>query len=448
MPLVIDDAQTTTLWVQDIDTVTVAATGSIVLQDDGTTGGSSCIHVYTQSSILIYGLVQAFGSHDGISLSGNYTINIGSNPEAKLIGGWSGVNANYGSTIDNAGLISGRVYGIFGGSYGPVTVTNSGVIEATGTSLGAIHTRGERSTATLTVTNSGVIQSKKTAVVSGLANDVVVNTGRIETTEDTFAINLKGGNDLYDGRNGGSVVGEIDLGDGNDTFFGGSGAEIVIGGKGSDTLDGGAGDNVAAFSGARADYSITSNGDGSFNVIDLRFGQDGNDLLKNIKFARFSDKTIAFEQEFPSPPPNLVLVGTKLADRLVGGAGNDMLYGKLGKDWLDGRGGVDIFVFDTRPSKTNIDTIQNFSIATDKFWLDNKYFKKLGKKGSEASPAKLNKAFFKVSDKAQDRDDYLIHNKNKGILYYDPDGSGAAKQVEFAKIGKNAKLTYKDFFVI
>ena len=53
-----------------------------------------------------------------------------------------------------------------------------------------------------------------------------------------------------------------------------------------------------------------------------------------------------------------------------------------------------------------------------------------------------------VGTKADDRDDYLIYNKKTGVLYYDADGSGSAKQVEIAKLSKNLKMNEKDFFVI
>ena len=135
-------------------------------------------------------------------------------------------------------------------------------------------------------------------------------------------------------------------------------------------------------------------------------------------------------------------------DRLNGNDGNDWLYGGAGKDVLTGGAGADAFVFDTKPNKkTNLDTVRDFNVRDDSVYLDNAIFKKLGK-GSEANPGKLNKAFFKVADKAKDSNDYLIYNKKTGILYYDSDGSGGAQQVEIAKLSKNLKLTDKDFFVI
>jgi Ca2+-binding RTX toxin-like protein len=110
--------------------------------------------------------------------------------------------------------------------------------------------------------------------------------------------------------------------------------------------------------------------------------------------------------------------------------------------------GKDTFVFDTKPNrKTNLDTIKDFSVADDTIWLDNKVFKKLGK-GSEANLGKLNKKFFTIADKAKDKDDYLVYDRKKGILYYDADGSRAGKAIEIAKLAKNLKLKADDFLVI
>ncbi|MGO4387393.1 hypothetical protein AB4Y85_07635 [Microvirga sp. 2YAF29] len=139
---------------------------------------------------------------------------------------------------------------------------------------------------------------------------------------------------------------------------------------------------------------------------------------------------------------NDVLVGS-------GGLGMDRLYGGLGNDTLEGRKGKDIFVFNTKTNKkTNVDTIKDFSVKDDTIWLDNAVFKKLGKAGSEKKPAKLSKDFFTIGTKAADAKDYLIYNKKTGALYYDADGTGSAAQIQIAKVGKNLKLTEKDFFVV
>jgi Ca2+-binding RTX toxin-like protein len=140
--------------------------------------------------------------------------------------------------------------------------------------------------------------------------------------------------------------------------------------------------------------------------------------------------------------------GSTGADVIRGGSGSDRIGGGLGKDILTGGKGKDAFIFNTKASKTNVDKISDFNVNDDSIHLDNKYFTKLGKKGSEKSPAKLNKDFFTIGSKAKDKNDYVVYDNKKGVLYYDADGSGKSKQVEIATLSKKLKMTEKDFFVI
>jgi serralysin len=260
---------------------------------------------------------------------------------------------------------------------------------------------------------------------------------------------LDGGyhNDTLEGAGGSDILWG---GAGHDRINGGTENDVLTGGLGDDVLDGGAGDqDKAIFSGKRADYSITKNQNGSFTVLDKRTGGDGRDTVSGIEVFQFADGTVPPASDPDSSPgsQDQVLIGTRKADKLVGGAGNDKLYGKLGKDVLSGGTGKDIFVFDTKPNKkTNLDKITDFNVMDDTLWIDNSLFKKLGK-GTASKPVKLNKKFFSL-DKAKDGNDHLIYNKKTGVLFLDIDGSGSAKAVEIAILKKGLKLTYNDFLVV
>lgn len=150
-----------------------------------------------------------------------------------------------------------------------------------------------------------------------------------------------------------------------------------------------------------------------------------------------------------SDVPVEILKGTSKGDVLKGGTGRDVLYGGNGKDTLTGDAGQDVFVFNTKPNKkSNLDKVTDFNVKDDAIWLDNSVFKALGKKGTEAKPAQLTKDFFIKGSKAKDKNDYVIYDNKKGVLYYDADGSGKGKQVEIATLSKKLAMTYKDFFVI
>jgi hypothetical protein len=157
----------------------------------------------------------------------------------------------------------------------------------------------------------------------------------------------------------------------------------------------------------------------------------------------------------PEPEPDLglpvggIFIGTARADTLIGTAGDDRLLGRRGKDVLTGGQGQDAFVFDTAPNKqrTNLDKVTDFSVRDDSIWLDNKVFKSLGKRGSDASPQKLKKAFF-AFDKAKDGNDYVLYDPKSGKLRYDADGYGPQAAVEIAVFGGKPKIKASDLFII
>lgn len=277
------------------------------------------------------------------------------------------------------------------------------------------------------------------AHVTGLVWNGTGNVDKLDGGYHNDTLEGAGGNDILWG------------GAGHDRLNGGTENDVLTGGFGNDVLDGGAGDqDRAIFSGKRADYTVTKNQDGSFTVLDNRTGGDGRDTVSGIEAFQFADGIVPPASVPDSSPgsQDQVLIGTRRADKLVGGVGNDKLYGKLGKDVLTGGAGKDIFVFDTKPKlkKANLDKITDFNVVDDTLWIDNALCKKLGK-GTASKPVKLNKKFFSI-DKAKDGNDYLIYNKKTGLLFLDIDGSGLGKAVEIAVLKKGLKLTYNDFFVV
>lgn len=106
-------------------------------------------------------------------------------------------------------------------------------------------------------------------------------------------------------------------------------------------------------------------------------------------------------------------------------------------------------MFDTKPNKaTNLDKLADFNVKDDTIWLDNAVFRKLGKKGTELKPARLDKKFFTIGDKASDLNYHLVYSKKKGALLYDVDGSGAKAAVEIATMKKNLAITASDILII
>jgi lysophospholipase L1-like esterase len=132
-------------------------------------------------------------------------------------------------------------------------------------------------------------------------------------------------------------------------------------------------------------------------------------------------------------------------DILKGGGGRDHLDGGFGNDHLYGNSGKDAFVFDTAPNKhSNKDTIFDFNVRDDAFWLASDVYSKAGPDGMLKSGA------FWASDsgKAHDRSDRIIYDKDGGQLYYDADGSGHGAAVQFATVSRHLDLTHKDFYIL
>lgn len=339
----------------------------------------------------------------------------------------------------------------------------------------------------------------------------------------------------------------------NNRLVGNAGNDTLTGGGGNDTLDGGSGQDMAVFSGASGEYTITRVDQTTVTIADKNQNRDGTDTLKDVRLVKFSDKIIALTNNSPtnvfltstsafedkavgavvgslagsdpdgdaltfslasnpggffglnSSGTGLVLlkaldhetaaqhtimiqaedkyggvftktftitvhnvvettplvrygtskgeqvVGESGNDRLFGLSGNDQLFGQLGNDTLSGGkgndtlvggAGKDVFVFDQKPNvKSNLDYIQDFAPKDDTIHLSRKFFTKLSK-GALSSKA------FVTGNQFKDEDDRILYYKQGGGLFYDPDGSGSAKAIQFANLAKGLKISHKDFFVI
>ena len=133
-------------------------------------------------------------------------------------------------------------------------------------------------------------------------------------------------------------------------------------------------------------------------------------------------------------------------DRLYGHDGNDTLYGGAGNDTLAGGWGADTFVFHTPlDPASNVDKIVHFDRG-DSILLAWAIFPKL-------PTGQLSSNYFSEAGIAEDANDFIVFDENTGLLYYDPDGSGAAEKVLFAKLTKRwsddpSFLDAADFYIV
>jgi RTX calcium-binding nonapeptide repeat (4 copies) len=283
------------------------------------------------------------------------------------------------NSLNNSGYIDGTVnFGIASSN----KLTNGGTI--TGDINGGNDAAGD------TFTNSGTIMGE---VRLNVGNDVFTN----------YIIDATG---VHSGR----LLGGIDLGDGQDKFFGGSSAETVRDSFGDDlfkfgggndvynavtptinsavdTVDGGSGsDTYSALSAVNGDVKInldsvfhswsqTINNPNPYGDVaaNTATGADvaglNQDIVTNFENAigGFGNDVIygnAAANSLRGFPGDDSLFGFAGNDTLIGGDGSDLLYGGPGKDLLDGGVGVDFFVYgnikDSGVTRATRDVITGF----------------------------------------------------------------------------------------
>jgi hypothetical protein len=212
----------------------------------------------------------------------------------------------------------------------------------------------------------------------------------------------------------------------DDALFGTANSDWIKGGIGNDRLYGRHGDD-RLYGDDGDDRIHASNGN------DRLHGGNGNDRLEG----RAGNDSLYGNSD------NDRLYGSFGDDYLSGGSGDDRLYGEAGADILHSGSGKDVFVYNSIPTGPgNVDTIRDFSVANDTFWLNNRAFAGLGSEG------RLKSGVFRTSDEARDSTNRILYDRDDGVLYYDADGTGASEQVAFAKLSDGLRLTSRDFQVI
>jgi Ca2+-binding RTX toxin-like protein len=224
------------------------------------------------------------------------------------------------------------------------------------------------------------------------------------TGQDVFFGDPEGfpSNDIMYGLGGSDVLTGLA---GIDILYGGDGADSLRSGNADGAVDflfGGAGDDnywVREFN----DFVTELPGEGR-DVIELWYGFQGTYTLPaNVESLALRDgdggigNTLDNEIIVIAGATRVSLLdgregndrifGGNAGETLLGGSGNDLLYGEngndtlnggFGADTLNGGAGNDFFVFDINfvfnASLIGIDTIQDFTVGTDKIVLDKTTF--------------------------------------------------------------------------
>jgi Ca2+-binding RTX toxin-like protein len=231
------------------------------------------------------------------------------------------------------------------------------------------------------------------------------------------------GNDASNALTGNKAANRLEGGAGNDTLTGAAGADTLAGGAGDDTYVVTPGD-VLIESATGGTDTVRSQGDWT-----LAEGVE-NLVLLGTRNSNATGNTAA--NTLTGNSAANVLAGGNGDDVLNGGGGDDVLRGGAGGDRLTGGAGADVFAFDVALSaSTNTDRVLDFTPGSDRIRLDNDVFTALGVGPLAATQFVAGAAL----QAGQDADDRIVYNTSTGALYYDADGSGAAKAVQFAILG-------------
>ena len=251
------------------------------------------------------------------------------------------------------------------------------------------------------------------------------------------------GHDRYDGRGATIITGGIYGGIGDDTLLGGDGDELHYGGDGNDRSSGlggedalyGGNQNDTLYGGADDDAVYGGSHD------DLAYGGAGDDSL----WGDGSSDTLyggAGDDSVDGGTSADVLYGGWGEDVLIGGSSNDTLYGGANDDTLTGGSGADAFVFATAIG-VSVDVITDFSVVDDTIRLEDHVFAGL-------APGALAAAAFvaNTSGLATTAAHRLIYESDTGALFFDADGTGTTARVHFATLSTGLAMTAADFVVI
>jgi Ca2+-binding RTX toxin-like protein len=228
--------------------------------------------------------------------------------------------------IRNSGNVVGNSYGFYVTGSG-TTLVNTGEIGARNNGISLTASVAEWDV----IKNTGTI-SGKYAILAGSSFQNVVNSGDL-----LGKVDLGGGYDYL--HNNGAIADDVNLGDGDDSFWlgrNGTVTGIVDGGTGSDEfhLNGGTVER----------WVLGGQGDDRFYVteagVTLQESQDGgtDSVYASASWALGAN----FENLTLSNAGNLDGTGNALANKITGNAGDNRLAGNAGDDWISGGFGNDM----------------------------------------------------------------------------------------------------------
>ncbi|WP_322742571.1 calcium-binding protein [Gloeocapsopsis crepidinum] len=251
--------------------------------------------------------------------------------------------------------------------------------------------------------------------------------------------------------NGGNGDDSLRGGDGDDSLFGGAGNDTLSGVFGVDSLIGGAGNDLYDVFERNNVDTIVEAANGGIDTVESDDSFTLPDNVENLVL-KFESGLIGTGNELnnnmTSTTINVILSGLGGNDSLNGGLGNDILSGGDGNDLLIGGSGSDRLLggtgadrFRFNASNEGIDLITDFVAVDDSIQVSAAGF------GGGLNAGAIASGQFRLGSSAADANDRFIYNNN-GALFFDPDGTGAAFQVQIATLVGIPTLSAVDIVVI
>ncbi len=222
---------------------------------------------------------------------------------------------------------------------------------------------------------------------------------------------------------------------GNDfvqSMLGNAGNNRLDGKGGADTMNGLFGDDT---------YVVDNAGD---VVIEAAGRGTADKVIASVSYALSANAEVEIMQTNGAALTTKIdLTGSNTDQAIFGNNGANRLDGKGGTDTLRGYGGPDTFVFSTKITSANVDTIVDFNVPQDVIELESDIFTGL----TEGTFISKNQFAANTTGFATSADHRIVYETDTGNLYFDADGSGAGGRKLFGIVSTNLALTEDDFFV-
>lgn len=213
------------------------------------------------------------------------------------------------------------------------------------------------------------------------------------------------------------------------TIQGDAGANIINGLAGADAMSGYGGNDL---------YFVDNGGD----VVNEAAGQGSDRVMASVSYALQAGQSIEVLSTTAAGGTGAInLTGNEFGQTLSGNAGANILDGRGGADYIVTGAGADIVVFSTALGSGNVDTVSDYSVASDSIRLSSSVF-------SALSLGALSSGAFAFASAAAQADDRIIYDSANGALYYDADGAGGVARTRFATLSSGLAMSAAEFTIV